>query len=84
MPSCLNENGLKGACSGCGWGGSVVAAHGPGLPIPDGQTTDSRRNMRSPGSNMPTGTALHEFYGGTEIGIITAIEHRAQPEHAPA
>jgi len=33
---------------------------------------------------MPTGTALHEFYGGTEIGIITAIEHRAQPEHAPA
>ncbi|HEY0716365.1 MAG TPA: AMP-binding protein, partial [Streptosporangiaceae bacterium] len=25
--------------------------------------------------------ALHEFYGGTEIGIITTIEHRAQREH---
>jgi acyl-CoA synthetase (AMP-forming)/AMP-acid ligase II len=25
--------------------------------------------------------ALHEFYGGTEIGIITNIEHRAQREH---
>jgi acyl-CoA synthetase (AMP-forming)/AMP-acid ligase II len=26
-------------------------------------------------------TALHEFYGGTEIGIVTSIEHRAQREH---
>jgi acyl-CoA synthetase (AMP-forming)/AMP-acid ligase II len=26
-------------------------------------------------------SALHEFYGGTEIGIITNIEHRAEHQH---
>jgi acyl-CoA synthetase (AMP-forming)/AMP-acid ligase II len=31
-------------------------------------------------ARFPT-AALHEFYGGTEIGIITAIEHRSARAH---
>jgi acyl-CoA synthetase (AMP-forming)/AMP-acid ligase II len=62
------------------------------IPVATGRDIGSLRSIVVAGAPLHADTmdgvlrvfpsaALHEFYGGTEIGIITDIEHRAQREH---
>ncbi len=62
------------------------------IPVAAGRDTGSLRSIVVAGAPLHPDTmdgvlqafpsaTLHEFYGGTEIGIITNIEHRAQREH---
>jgi acyl-CoA synthetase (AMP-forming)/AMP-acid ligase II len=62
------------------------------IPVAAGRDTGSLRSIVVAGAPLHPDTMdgvlqafpssqLHEFYGGTEIGIITDIEHRAQREH---
>jgi acyl-CoA synthetase (AMP-forming)/AMP-acid ligase II len=62
------------------------------IPVAAGRGTGSLRSIVVAGAPLHPDTMngvlrafpsarLHEFYGGTEIGIITDIEHRAQREH---
>lgn len=62
------------------------------IPAAEGRETPALRGVITAGAPLhpetmdqvlrvfPT-TALHEFYGGTEIGIVTSIEHRAARAH---
>ncbi|HEY2276798.1 MAG TPA: AMP-binding protein [Streptosporangiaceae bacterium] len=62
------------------------------IPVAAGRDTSSLRSIVVAGAPLHPDTMdgvlqafpsarLHEFYGGTEIGIITDIEHRSQREH---
>ena len=62
------------------------------IPVAAGRDTASLRSIVVAGAPLHVDTMdgvlrvfpsalLHEFYGGTEIGIITNIEHRTQREH---
>ena len=62
------------------------------IPVAAGRDTGSLRSIVVAGAPLHADTMdgvldafpsarLHEFYGGTEIGIITSIEHRTQRGH---